>query len=663
MVFIEAFLVQRFLITAPSLTTTLPNDDESATLATKIIQSLINDGLVHFMSNVNSFNDNDYNKYESVLFLLIKNIIKKYPKMFANLPSSRNKEYDQTSQFQHDTFNQPDMFSIIVQFLDLYSLINCTIVDSNWLINLFTPKAIGKLDFAFFENDGKSISNNWRRVGKRLCNARHVYFEEGSLSIVNKIVPFCSMMDTLDASISDYQDDESVKFVKSLHNFVSKLKSFVFFAGNSDIDICDASAVASHKTLTSTTPVVLMNCENVDINGGLFPVIITNKCRKLSLVFECLLDYTSKYFDASGVEELKISQLMLINPPNINSNINIISDDIVIDNYNYKDRYINTKAVEYTCVKLANELCKNVKKLLIYQLTYYSLQLWIALHHQRKLIAMHVDEKQRLIKPMIVCLNFVAQIDEVNQIIKNRLLISCVIVSPRFKDEDIEEKEAISAFVALLDYLLNNDKNKLQFLTIVLPLGEGLLQSVINCFLTLYKTDIKQFEKIVNELEAIQMIPSYEYCISPKYPLVKISLIIQLLDVIVQINTIKLSLKKAKANGKQNTACVFNATFRINGDELNDSDLKTLLFKKIQSMITKKIPICIKFCWTNANVVIGDDIWNVTPLDSIQNWYQKPLFDEKYGQGRNMLQITMNGSRSSLQLSNFDCCDNYLSLW
>ena len=116
-------------------------------------------------------------------------------------------------------------------------------------------------------------------------------------------------------------------------------------------------------------------------------------------------------------------------------------------------------------------------------------------------------------------------------------------------------------------------------------------------------------------------------------------------------------------NPKQNSACVFNATFRINGDELNDSDLKTLLFKKIQSMITKKIPICIKFCWTNANVVIGDDIWNVTPLDSIQNWYQKPLFDEKYGQGRNMLQITMNGSRSSLQLSNFDCCDNYLSLW
>ena len=43
---------------------------------------------------------------------------------------------------------------------------------------------------------------------------------------------------------------------------------------------------------TSLTPIHLLNCINVDVNGIFFPIIITNKCQKLTLECECVIDYT-----------------------------------------------------------------------------------------------------------------------------------------------------------------------------------------------------------------------------------------------------------------------------------------------------------------------------------------------------------------------------------
>ena len=664
MLFTEAFLLQRFLKqtqaeqvnTKQLITRLLPKDTDNTSIATQVtsISSLIDTSIGTFINDLAELDDDDYNKYESVLSLLIKSITRKYPKEFEQLTSSCNKEYDKIHPFQQSIFTQPDMFSIILQFLDLNSLQNCNLVDSNWLINSFAPKPLLWLDLSLFK--GVKSQFRCRQVGKRFQNAKNIvanFWDKIDFGIVNKIFVYLSneMMETLEASISNYDDDDSVEFVQSLHKYTSQLKLFVFFSEDSEVPRYNSS---SHKTLGSGSgnckPVALLNCQEIQVNGGLFPMIITNKCRKLSLTFECLLDYKSNYFDVSNVEEVKLCRLQLID----------INDNMVIGGTkNSPNNTVMHSITDERITQLANGFCNNVKRLGIDQLTETSLRLWKEIYHQHKKIGKQVS--------MITCIEFMPELHEVNEIIENQLAMSELTVdSNMFSDDD--DTDIVSVFGKLLDYVLkiNNElnKNKLQFLNVLLPLSEELLESIINSFSKLMKENKMQFEKDANALEAIQMPfdqSVYKYYGSGGFTTVKIASILRLLDIIVNINAIKLN-NDTNSNSDHNcqvkkSTCSFEGSFRVNGDEFKNNDTRKLFFKKIQSMMQQEIPISVKISWNTKDVI---DVVGINESD-IKSWYRKPLCNEKYGQPKDTLQMIVDNTKGdterkpSIKLSNFEC--------
>ena len=679
--FCQTFLAQRFLkqkdIKQPNdpLVKSLVshndyNGNESA--AANMISTLPNTELSKYMDNLTNLDDQGYKQHESAIELLMKNIILEYPQDCEQLTSSSNTEYAELHPNQHSVFNQNDMFSIILRFLEFESLIACSLVDSNWLINSFN------VNYIYFLSLNELFKANEPRpwVWKRLYSAKHIKvtmddivdtFDASLRQNCLKHLPLFSMIEKIDLEIERYTNNQIFELIKLLNAFDSKLKSFVFRAEESDPDDWDKDWKLTK--FTSLAPIHLLNCVTVDVDGILFPIIISNKCEHLTLKFECAIDYTSKYCDLSGVRYLKLAWLTLMDLNKIKLTNNNRCHEML-------DQDID---------KLCQTLSTNIRHLVIHGLTHSSLRLWTAIHNQRIKGGNYNYKNITDDDELIMNVSMGVDDDLIDQIVRDKLTMSQLRLTCRFNS-----RERTIGSIKLLDYVLNindetniNGNGGLKVLSLAIKLNDVILEAIINSFNQLIKTNSsnKQLEKVMNQLQIIEMcFQSYRF-VSPSA--IETSLITQWLEIFEKINIVKMTMNKNSKNKNKDTdefsLCSFFGIFKIAINDLNNENLIKMLLNKIKDLMKQQMPISIEIGWygesidsdsqsfKNINeyafnqVKVFDQIFPVETKDETPKWYQEPLCHQQsqYVVAEECPVIRVDNDNYVIKLSN--CCNIYFS--
>ena len=646
---------------------TLFTNEKKLAIATQIVSELVNMGLVEYIAGITKLGDAEYNERKIVTHSLIENIIKKYPRQFEQLTSSGNSDYNKINPFQHKIFTQPDMFSNILQFLDLFSLIKCSSVDSNWLVNSFTPKCIPAISVRFLEQEARP--RDW----ERFKNGKHIEIniDNPRKHFMSRIINFlslCSIIETLEITIDTYKDNQVIQLIECLNKIGSKLKSFSFLAMESDpsewniVDISQDTSTTKWqlKQYTSLKPLYLMNCENVMIDGVLFPVIVTNKCKRLWLWRECLLDYQSDNFDLSGVEYISLSNLELIDVNTVKgNNYQTMKEQDIFKMVNSKGLYKNVDELQVGCWR--NDSSMNY--------------LWSAIHLAWKKHIGGINSDGEFQK-----MRTTADIDCNNHLItcitRHKLTFTKLIIK-----EDIDFNSNEDEFKRLFDYVLNmknsndnNDKNKVEYLCLKMAskLGYERFEIFINGFTQLYKTDKEQYERFINGLKLIRIIQNTASNVNLKrLKAIGIEQVVRLIPIMEQMNKIKLDSNYSYSYSYNCTSsnqvlpmCALSLAIKLSSDSLTNHELMRLFIKTMKKMMIKQIAIDIILEWdhnysqqaTICKEKVFDTIFDHDVSDDetyTPKWYKLPICHDEYCQARKIPQINMTVVDASITLSNF----------
>ena len=349
------------------------------------------------------------------------------------------------------------------------------------------------------------------------------------------------------------------------------------------------------------------------------------------------LDYTSKYFDVSGVTLLRLNSFFLIDANIVHDRYNFLKN-YQYDSWSINDVTIDVGITDQHLVALTKQFCKGVD---ILTLTIDSLKCTCEIDeadcHTVRLWQILNDNNQRPIFTSLKLIDGLYYARQIDEIVAKRLAVSELIIDkPQFCVINYETDA--QCLVKFIDYILNTNNsindNK-EFLRVGWEFDEQLLKDMVDKFIQLKNKNKKQFAEVAKELKMIQM--PYNSDGSSAYNTVKssnsfrISTIISILELIEEINrvkancTIKHQLKRSM--------CQFMGDFRINDNESSDKDWMQIVSKKIKNLMKQQIPIHVK-------------IWvpNVTPLELIDSpfkinldnsgtskWYQKPICKETYG--------------------------------
>ena len=165
--FTQAFVITKLLqneSNATSLLFLLDEDEKD------VITKQQHHGIKHFMSK--HFNqDNDTNIINNVF----NRIILTFPQQYHSIISYDHRSYYRDSfHYYKLLFKQSDLIHYIFQYLDRNgpeSLINCSLVDSIWLLNAFSPKCFDLMSY----NIGCLTKNNSHkciRIWERFVNIK-----------------------------------------------------------------------------------------------------------------------------------------------------------------------------------------------------------------------------------------------------------------------------------------------------------------------------------------------------------------------------------------------------------------------------------------------------------------------------------------------------------
>ena len=681
--FIQIFLVNRFCQLykedVNSLLTLLPKEHK---LSAQNLISLLDDlGIVEYMNQLSD----DKDDFETAVSTLIDNMTTKYPDTFHNLIYSSSYSSKQNHPFQQSILYQPDMFISILQYLDLESLNSCSLVNSHWLINVFNPNCVQFLDFNDIAVKGsgttKIDNDNHKRVGQRFCNAKYICINDWNdqidFGVASKILCHCnsSMVEKLEMSVRNYQDKDSFKCIKLLQKFGPKLQLFQFMTDESPIFSIDDKGYTYQRTLFYDS-IHLMNCERIDISGGLFPIIITKKCKKLSLGYECFLDYTSKYFDVSGVTLLRLSSTFPFDANIIHDNYKFLKNYEYIAFESINKKRIAIDITDQHLVALAKQFCSGIgiltliidnlgSEIAIDEKNWRIFRLWQILN----------DNNQRPIFTSLKLINGEYDSRQINQIMVRKLAASELIIEKaKFCDSD---KTDVPCLVKFIDYILNinynntikihHNCNKFEFLRVGWAFEEELLQGIVDKFIQLKNKNKQQFETVAKQLKLIQMpYNSHGSNASSSFGISTLT-VVSILELIEEINRVKTNYNSKHDDQLKPSMCQFMGDFRISDHDnqlqsidKGDIDWMQMVSKKIKNLMKQQIPMHIKIWVPNGTVTPLELVESPFTINldnsgmSTSKWYKEPICNEKYGIPRCYPYVSFKCDEYSIEISNVE---------
>ena len=262
-------------------------------------------------------NDKDREMSQTILTRLLTDGIKKYMRIWYDEQKQANlietifnkiilktyeKEYEKVTKYvgnenysdkyQNIVFNTSDLMCYIFQYLSLgwnfdEDLVTCGLVNSNWLIHAYNPNSIGLVNLDGIVDRQLDQYPYWPRSNKK---GKQVFITKWQRLINAKRVSFCSGMGNY-----MYPTQELLNRI-SLFNKIEVLQCNVrqerfipiirLLMSTSQDKIRECNVQLHAKTASVLPPVKLMTARFIEIHFTYFPIIWSNKCNTLKLMFE-----------------------------------------------------------------------------------------------------------------------------------------------------------------------------------------------------------------------------------------------------------------------------------------------------------------------------------------------------------------------------------------
>ena len=298
-------------------------------IAHSILTRLINDGIKKYMEKW--FNEKEQRQVIEIIFNTI--ILKKFEKEYKSIVNHNNKTNDINSSncksqyYQRLVFNTDDLMYLIFQFVELSQqfsgdLINCSLVNSDWLYQSWNPNSIYYLCL-------DSLINNTVRMTKRPKSEQSTEMKDVDRILASKwqrVVNVKSVLVRL--ALYGFKEIEELK-LQYFFTKISMLRSIVkidLFIDIYHISLlkplvyCNKENIEKYSVIITSgteqikpTPLELINGKDILIRDMLYYVMWSNRCKTLKLKLDRIDENWIKYVidncDCSGVETFLIEDI------------------------------------------------------------------------------------------------------------------------------------------------------------------------------------------------------------------------------------------------------------------------------------------------------------------------------------------------------------------
>ena len=234
-----------------------------------------------------------------------------------------------TNYYQHKLFNTDGIVPHLFQYLDLQSLIKCSLVHSIWLYHSFNPNSI-----YYFETSGyfkKNVNKTWTH---RLSRIQALKIDFHHFTITNKkgLEKLISSSKRL-KRVEIFADTSVCLFVilESLHKNKIDVNLQQF---SCSLDSLPEKKQLSYHQSHSKFQLQLINCHTIKLKNCVIStfginIVVSDRCKYLSLsgYVDKVHNFLSDESDCSGIEMLKIDNIKFIGDDNNNKKINIFAHE------------------------------------------------------------------------------------------------------------------------------------------------------------------------------------------------------------------------------------------------------------------------------------------------------------------------------------------------